>query len=42
MHQHFLADPVEPVDGMIRVPTGAGVGMDLDAAKIEREEEPSW
>ena len=42
VHQHFLADPVEPVDGMIRVPTGAGVGMDLDTAKIEREEEPSW
>ena len=42
MHQHFLANPINPVDGMIEIPSGPGVGMDLNEAKIEREEEPSW
>ena len=42
VHQHFLADPITPRDGMINVPTAPGVGMDLDSDKIEREEEPSW
>ena len=42
VHQHFLADPITPRDGMIHVPTTPGVGMDIDTDKIEREEEPSW
>lgn len=42
VHQHFLADPITPRDGMIDVPTTPGVGMDLDPDKIEREEEPIW
>ena len=42
VHQHFLSDPITPVNGMIGLPTGAGVGMDLDSSKIEREEEPNW
>ena len=42
VHQHFLSEPIAPVNGMIGVPTSHGVGMDLDASKIEREEEPSW
>ena len=42
VHQHFLADPITPRDGMIDLPTTPGVGMDLDPDKIEREEEPSW
>lgn len=42
VHQHFLADPITPRDGMIDVPTTPGVGMDLDSDKIEREEEPIW
>ena len=39
IHQHFLAHPVKPVDGMIHLPERPGIGMDLDAAKIEAEEE---
>ena len=39
INQHFLARPVWPKDGAIHLPDGAGVGMDLDPAKIEREEE---
>ena len=42
VHQHFLANPITPRDGMIHIPTTPGVGMDLDPDKIEREEEPSW
>ena len=42
VHQHFLANPITPQDGMIGTPTTHGVGMDLDSDKIEREEEPSW
>jgi L-rhamnonate dehydratase len=39
INQHFLASPVWPTDGSIHLPDGPGVGMDLDPAKIEREEE---
>ena len=42
IHQHFLAEPVNPVNGMITIPTTPGVGMDLDEGKIEREEVPGW
>ena len=39
IHQHFLANPLEPVDGVITAPTAPGMNMDLDPAKIEAEEE---
>ena len=39
IHQFFLANPVEPINGVIRVPNGPGIGMDLNPDKIEREEE---
>jgi L-rhamnonate dehydratase len=39
IHQHFLAHPVRPQRGEIHVPTTPGLGMDLDPAKIEHEEE---
>ena len=42
IHQHFLADPINLVDGMISIPTASGVGMDLDDDKIEREEGSKW
>ncbi len=42
VHQHFLANPVNPVNGMIELPTTSGVAMDLDEDKIEREEGPNW
>ena len=42
VHQHFLAEPINPINGMVELPTTPGVGMDLDEGKIEREMEPNW
>ena len=39
INQHFLAMPVIPRAGAIKMPETPGVGMDLDRTKIEREEE---
>ncbi|MCY4090068.1 MAG: hypothetical protein OXF62_04555 [Caldilineaceae bacterium] len=35
VHQFFLKKPVKPVNGMVSVPDGPGIGMALDEAKIE-------
>jgi L-rhamnonate dehydratase len=42
IHQFFLRDPLKPVNGTITVPTGPGMGMELDEGKIERERELRW
>jgi L-alanine-DL-glutamate epimerase-like enolase superfamily enzyme len=39
IHQWFLKDPVTPQKGYFRIPETPGIGMDLDRAKIEKEEE---
>jgi L-rhamnonate dehydratase len=39
INQHFLAYPLVPEGGMLRVPTQPGLGMALDPAKIEAQEE---
>jgi L-rhamnonate dehydratase len=39
INQYFLNRPLRPQNGMIGLPDRPGVGMDLDPAKIEREEE---
>jgi L-alanine-DL-glutamate epimerase-like enolase superfamily enzyme len=39
VHMHFLKDPLWPVDGHIHPPSAPGATMDLDPAKIEREED---
>jgi L-rhamnonate dehydratase len=39
IHMHFFKNPLWPVDGSIAVPSAAGANMDLDSAKIEREED---
>jgi L-rhamnonate dehydratase len=39
INQHFLAEPVTPRAGAIDAPTTAGIGMDLDPAKVEQQEE---
>jgi L-alanine-DL-glutamate epimerase-like enolase superfamily enzyme len=31
-----VTDPLAPVNGEIRVPTGPGLGVELDPAAIER------
>jgi L-rhamnonate dehydratase len=38
LHTHFLKNPLWPVDGAILPPSAPGANMDLDPAKIEREE----
>ncbi len=37
VHQHFLADPPQVIDGMIEVPTTPGMGAAIDPGKIEAE-----
>ncbi len=39
MLQHFYRDPVVPVDGWVTVPTGPGMGVEIDPDKIESERE---
>ncbi len=39
INMHFLAHPLRPQDGVIRIPEAPGANMGLDPAKIEREEE---
>lgn len=38
LHMHFLKNPLWPIDGAIPLPAAPGANMDLDPAKIEREE----
>lgn len=35
IHELLLAEPLALADGYLRVPTGSGLGLELDAAKIE-------
>ncbi len=42
INQYFFKEPLEPVNGLITVPTGPGMGMELDEAKIESEQELRW
>ena len=37
VHQHFLVDPLEVIDGLIEVPDRPGLAMEIDGSKIERE-----
>lgn len=39
IHQHFLANPLKPVQGMLTPHGLPGMGMDLDPTKIEAEAE---
>jgi L-rhamnonate dehydratase len=39
VHQYFLLTPVRPVDGLVLPPTEPGLGMELDADRIESQEE---
>jgi L-rhamnonate dehydratase len=42
IHQFFWKNPVKPNKGMISVPTGPGMGMELDPDKIEEERDVTW
>ncbi len=39
VHQYFLATPITPVNGLILPPTEPGLGMELDADRIEWQQE---
>lgn len=41
VHQYFLATPITPVNGLILPPTEPGLGMELDADRIEWQQELS-
>ena len=41
-HQWFLRNPVTPVGGVITLDDRPGLGMALDAAKIEEQRALSW
>lgn len=36
LRDHVLAEPLEVADGMMAVPRGAGLGIEVDRAKLER------
>jgi len=38
VHQHFLVDPLDVIDGMIEVPDRPGLAMEIDKSKIEAED----
>ena len=40
--QHFLKHQVKPIDGFFTPPDVPGVGMELNADKIESEKEIDW
>jgi len=42
IHQFFLKAPIKPKNGIVTVPETPGLGMDLDADKIEEERELSF
>ena len=39
IHQFFLKNPIVPVNGQVTLPTGPGIGMELDEQKIESRRE---
>jgi L-alanine-DL-glutamate epimerase-like enolase superfamily enzyme len=38
IHQHFLKTPLKPKEGVVALPSGPGLGMELDEAKIEQQQ----
>jgi L-rhamnonate dehydratase len=42
VHQFFLKTPLKPHNGVVALPDAAGLGMDLDASKIETQQLLRW
>jgi L-rhamnonate dehydratase len=38
IHQFFLLQPLQPINGVVTLPTSPGMGMELDNAKIEQQQ----
>lgn len=39
IHQFFFAEPVKPVGGVVHLPDGPGIGVELDEGKVQAQEE---
>jgi L-alanine-DL-glutamate epimerase-like enolase superfamily enzyme len=42
IHQFFLAQPIKPANGQVKLPHQPGIGMELDETKIESRREVSF
>jgi L-rhamnonate dehydratase len=42
IYQHFLQQPLKPVEGHFYPPTGIGLGLDVDDDKVESETSPTF
>lgn len=42
LHQYFWKEPVQPINGMVNVPTVPGMGVELDMGKVEEERDVDW
>jgi L-rhamnonate dehydratase len=42
IHQFFLKWPLKPRNGAVTLPETPGLGMDLDAQKIETQQRLRW
>lgn len=42
IHQFFLKNPIRPENGVVALPKGPGMGMELDDGKIESQRELRW
>ncbi len=42
IHQHFLKTPLQPINGVVTLPTTPGLGMELDEDKMETREEVAF
>jgi L-rhamnonate dehydratase len=42
IHQFFLKTPLKPANGVVTVPEAPGLGMDLDADKIDSQQLLNW
>jgi L-alanine-DL-glutamate epimerase-like enolase superfamily enzyme len=42
IHQFFFKNPIVPVNGEVTLPTGPGIGMELDESKITERRDISF
>ncbi|MFC1525646.1 enolase C-terminal domain-like protein [Candidatus Latescibacterota bacterium] len=42
VHQFFFREPVQPENGVVRVPEGPGMGVEIDESKVVSRRDLSW
>ena len=42
VHQFFFKEPVEPRNGVVTLPDGAGMGVEIDDGKVQRRQVLRW